>query len=341
MTRPIACPTGRHGWTDVALCGQLFVDMVFADLARLPEGGEEIFTTTMAMAPGGVANLAVGLARLGARVDLSTDAGDDLLGHRMLAILDDEGVGLQNVATHPGWVTPVTVSLAQADDRRMITYQTPTPDSHDRRIVGHPRAVFVDLDPRRDQHVDIPEGAIVVGDLGFDESGRWDLDALSLLDRCDIIVPNSLEARALTGVWTVQNAAAVLASRVPTVIVTDGANGAWAVDPDNPEGFPVRPVEASMVDATGAGDEFDAAVLWGTLNGWPLARTLDLASLCSALTVEGLTGSLSTPGWTEIHQWWWTIGRSDEELATRFAFLADCPEGTGPARRPNPTVATP
>lgn len=348
----------------VDLHGTLFVDLVMADLPGLPRAGEEVRTTSMAWAPGGVATMALGLARLGARPRIGCDVGDDEPGQQALSILVEEGVDVTGVRVHPGWTTPLTVSLAHDGDRRMITYERPAPVTADRGgpPLGPdgqgraPAAVLVDLDPRADPDAcaQWPAGPLggpgaeggaplVLGDLGWDDTGAWNLADLPLLERCDVITPNAVEAVALTGAAGVEEAAARLAERVATVVVTDGPRGVWAVDPEHPRGFRVPAVPAPRVlDATGAGDALDAALLWSLAQGWPLRRGLDLACLCASLAVGCLTGSLATPGWYEIARWWRRTGSADPGLSHRFAFLADelAAHPARPARRPGPRLTT-
>ena len=93
-----------------------------------------------------------------------------------------------------------------------------------------------------------------------------------------------------------------------------------------------------LVDPTGAGDNFVAALVYARLAGWPLQRSLDFAVLCSALSVTQFGGSLSAPGWGDIASWYDHVsGRiaagaeprcpctmhvaPDSGLAERFEFL--------------------
>ncbi|MEU0879754.1 hypothetical protein ABZ345_14200 [Lentzea sp. NPDC005914] len=65
---------------DVYLSGLLFYDLVFTGLPKPPRPGEELWTGGMASGPGGIANFAVALARLGTRPVLAAAFGDDAHG---------------------------------------------------------------------------------------------------------------------------------------------------------------------------------------------------------------------------------------------------------------------
>lgn len=343
---------GRHDRPDVVLAGPVFWDLVLTGLPRFPGNGEEIRAATMATAPGGAANLAIAAARLGLRTALATAVGEDGPGRFCRDVLEAEHVDMSASQVWAGWTTPVTVSITHDGDRRMLTHQTGRPVAADELLAATPtpRAALVDLD---DMHRGdgrswtrraAAEGCLVVADIGFDETGRWHRDVLDELAYCSVFLPSAVEAMGLTGTTTPREAARALAGRVPVAVVTDGSRGAWAVD--SAQGVEIRvdavPVAAQkVVDATGAGDVFDAAYTWAALAGWPLGRRLDLASLCSALAVQRLTGSLGAPGWAEIGQWWRGLGESptDMALTRRYAFLDDCAAGLldAPAARPAPT----
>jgi sugar/nucleoside kinase (ribokinase family) len=321
---------------DVVLTGTVFWDLVMTGLPRLPANGEEIRADRMATAPGGVANLAVSAARLGLRTSLAATVGRDMAGRFCWSALAAEGVDLSASRACEGWTTPLTVSVTHSGDRRMVTHETPPPVRIDKLLTGvpHPRAALVDL---TQLHFGIGagwtraaagDGTAVIADIGFDETGRWDTGVLDELGYCAAFLPNAVEAMGLSRRDSSREAARALADRVPVVVVTDGLAGAWAVDSATGEEIHAEAVVVpadEVVDATGAGDVFDAAFTWAALSGWPLARRLDLACLASSLAVRGLTGSMGAPGWAEIGAWWRGLGQSgeDAELRRRYGFLDD------------------
>jgi sugar/nucleoside kinase (ribokinase family) len=96
-------------------------------------------------------------------------------------------------------------------------------------------------------------------------------DAFSeALDQADLLFCNASEARAVTGASSAAEAFARLAQRVPSALVTDGANGAYvrhaSVEAHVPA-YPCRPV-----DLTGAGDMLAGAFLYGITHGVAAAR---------------------------------------------------------------------
>lgn len=143
-------------------------------------------------------------------------------------------------------------------------------------------------------------GATTSVDTNDDPSGRWDPPGFdALLAATDILLPNAAEALALAGpgASTPQQAAARLAARGPLVVVKNGAEGALAHDGRTVTRTAGTPAEPR--DTVGAGDSFDAGLVAALLAGLPLARALDLAAACGALSTRAFGGTAAQPTWGE------------------------------------------
>ncbi|MGG8406715.1 carbohydrate kinase family protein, partial [Streptomyces sp. 12297] len=191
-------------------------------------------------------------------------------------------------------------------------------------------------------------GARIFADVGWDDSGRWDLAALGGLEHCEAFLPNAGEAVRYTRTDSPQAAARALAEHVPIAVVTMGAEGSYAVDGRTGETALVPGIAVEELDPTGAGDVYVAGFLTGTLAGWPLADRLAFAGLTAALSVQEFGGSLSAPGWEEVAAWWRRVralpGGVPQELR-HYGFLDDLlpdsalrPEPCEPRRRAVPTI---
>nr|WP_277626334.1 PfkB family carbohydrate kinase [Arsenicicoccus piscis] len=323
---------------DVLLQGTVFLDIIFTGLPRMPAGGEEVWAEGMGSCPGGIANLAVAAGRLGLRTSLAAAFGDDDYGDFCWkTLLDQEGVDLGPSKRFEGWHTPVTVSVSYDDDRRMITHGHDAPQGPTEMIGTPPRsrAVLLDLVPPHENErqgptwVDLAheQGALLFADVGFDATGAWSSEVLDQLDRCHAFMPNAVEAMAYTRTRSAHEALYALADRVPLAIVTNGGDGALAIDSTTGEEASVPALRVPSIDATGAGDVFGAAVTLGTLAGWALADRLAFGALCSALAVQQFGGSLAAPGWGDIADWWHALQASRDDTAyhrallRRYAFL--------------------
>ncbi|MFI9490830.1 MULTISPECIES: carbohydrate kinase family protein [Streptomyces] len=341
---------------DVFLTGTVFLDIVFTGLDSAPVRGTESWARGMGSSPGGVANMATALARLGLRTSLAAAFGDDHYGEYCWdALAQGEGIDLSMSHTVPGWHSPVTVSMAYEGERTMVSHGHEAPPPAAGTPLGHPfphcppraRAAVASLTPGRSEPwvaAAARNGAMIFADVGWDETGRWDLDALPDLGHCLAFLPNAEEAMRYTRTDCPRAAAHALAERVPLAVVTLGAEGAYAVDGATGTAAEVPAIEVEALDPTGAGDVFVAGFVTGTLAGWPMADRLAFAGLTAALSVQEFGGSLSAPGWTEVAAWWQRVGTcagQDPAALERYAFLADLLPATSrawPLRRAVPTI---
>ncbi|MGW0334100.1 carbohydrate kinase family protein [Streptomyces sp. NPDC003011] len=335
---------------DVYLTGTVFLDIVFTGLASAPVRGTESWARGMGSSPGGVANMATALARLGLRTSLAAAFGDDHYGEYCWDALEQgEGIDLTPSRTVPGWHSPVTVSMAYEGERTMISHgHEPPPEEPAPDCPPRARAAIASLTPgRRAPWIAqaAGKGARIFGDVGWDDTGAWDLAGLADLEHCEAFLPNAEEAMRYTGTDCPRAAAHALTDHVPLAVVTLGPEGAYAVDRRTGETAEVPAIEVEALDPTGAGDVFVAGFVTGTLAGWPLADRLAFAGLTAALSVQEFGGSLSAPGWSEIGAWWrkvQSLDGQDPAALRRYGFLAGLvPQDAGrpwPLRRAVPTI---
>ncbi|WP_018154999.1 carbohydrate kinase family protein [Demetria terragena] len=344
---------------DVFLHGTVFLDIIFTGLPQMPEDGTEVWADGMGSCPGGIANLAVAAARLGLRTSLGAAFGDDDYGQFCWQSLQDEGVELAHSKRYADWHSPVTVSLASDHDRRMVTHGHQPHEDATTMIGTAPRAraLLLDLSPDEPLGKGDPgrawadgareAGAKVFADVGWDQSGQWNPAVLDDLAHCYAFTPNAAEAMAYTRTTTPQEALYAIADRVPLAVVTNGAEGVLAIDSESDEEVSIPALRVPATDPTGAGDVFGAALLTGTLAGWPLSHRLQFAGLCSALSVQQFGGSLAAPGWGDIADWWHHTRELTDtssharSVRRRYAFLDDLipPAPVHATRRAAATIA--
>jgi sugar/nucleoside kinase (ribokinase family) len=326
---------------DVFTAGTVFLDIVFTGLQAMPAAGTEVWAEGMGSCPGGIANLAIASSRLGLRTSMAAAFGDDDYADFNWRILSEqESVDLSRSRRFQRWHSPVTVSMAVNRDRSMVTHGHRPPMAATEMIGRPPRssAVITPLsveeplgsaDASTWADLAREDGALVFADVGWDPSQTWPPVLLDQLAFCHAFMPNAVEAMAYTCSETPREALFAIADRVPLAVVTDGANGAMAIDSTTGEEAYVPALRVTALDPTGAGDVFGAGLVLGTLSGWPLADRLAFAGVCSALAVQQFGGSLAAPGWGDIADWWHDVraaaaGRSGayiDSLARRYAFL--------------------
>ena len=77
---------------DVLVAGEIFYDMIFTGLGRMPVLGEETFASGLHTAPGGIAITAIALKRLEIEPALASDLGNDPYSAYLRKAILAEGV---------------------------------------------------------------------------------------------------------------------------------------------------------------------------------------------------------------------------------------------------------
>ncbi|MFJ9775071.1 carbohydrate kinase family protein [Kitasatospora sp. NPDC101157] len=312
---------------EVLVSGAYFADLVFHGLARPVRPGTEVFADGFGLVPGGAYTLAMALHRLGRQVLWSTDFGTDPFSAHVLACARQEGLAEGAYRHHPFPVRSLTVALASADDRAMVSFQDPV----DGQPLGplldrlHPRVLL--LPQLRWDKATVAGlraahrlGTLVVMDCHDTPATLDDPAVREALALVDVFTPNDAEALRLTGAGDLDGAIAAIAALVPTVVVTRGAQGALAVR--DGERFDAPPVpEAAGIDPTAAGDCFNAGLVHGLLEGWNLPDCLTAATLCGAAATTG-PGSSAALHAADLTR------RLDRHLAPRLDRHPDRPSRT-------------
>ena len=274
---------------DVLVFGEALVDF-FADPHLTPLWEAPAFRPHLGGAP---ANLAIGLARLGARAALATLVGRDPFGRFVRERLAAAGVDVQLVGEHEAARTGVTfVAIDEHGERSFVFFRHPsadlcvTPehvgaDAVARARVTHVGSSTLAREPARAATWRVVDYARAAGrrvscDVNF-RARLWENPSefrpllARLLARCWVAKLSEEEIDPLLGTRDPEEACArVCALGAEIAIVTLGADGCvWASAGETGRlGAP----HVEVVDTTGAGDAFMAALLAALLRGATLAE---------------------------------------------------------------------
>ncbi|MDX2967947.1 carbohydrate kinase family protein [Kribbella solani] len=291
---------------DVVVSGLVFQDLVLG-LPSAPRPGTEVWATESHQSPGGIANFAVALARLGLHTGMAAAFGADRDGDQVWSDLSAEGIDLTLSRRLPDWPTPLTVALAYDNDRALVTRGTTPPLSADDLISTPPtaRAVAAHIGPWPNEWLAKAKstGSLVFADVGWDPTEQWNPRVLDQLEHCDVFLPNAEEAMHYTRTDTPEQALRELAEQVPLVVVSNGAAGALALDARTGEQVAVPAFPVTAADTTGAGDVFAAGFIAATLWELPLQQRVRFAALAAALSVTRLGGADAAPRWSDLAAW--------------------------------------
>jgi sugar/nucleoside kinase (ribokinase family) len=265
---------------------------------------------------GGSAGItAHGFARLGRAVSVVAAVGTDTFGTTVTAALAQAGVDTSQLVVRPGQPTGVTVVLSAGGDRAILTLPGVIPTLSAAEV----RAAVALARPKGLRHVHVcslflqptlagelpdllaeirTDGVTTSLDTNDDPAAVWK-GVDELLPALDLLLPNRSEALALSRAMGdpaggLTDACRNLARRGPLVVVKDGPDGARAGD-GNAEIAREPGHPADVVDATGAGDSFNAAFLDGWLQSLPVAECLRRGVVAGAVSVSALGGTAAQP----------------------------------------------
>jgi sugar/nucleoside kinase (ribokinase family) len=291
---------------DILVVGEINPDLILSgDVIPAFDQTEKLVESAALTIGSSSAIFACGAARLGLKVAFIGVCGDDLFGHFMLDELEKRGVDISNVIVRADGQTGLSVILNQGADRAILTHLG---------LIAALKATDISddlLQKARHLHVasyflqtQLQPGlpglfrrALALGlttslDPNYDPSETW-LGFDELLSATNVFLPNDREAVSLSGEANVNLAANRIGSKVETLGIKLGAQGALGVH--NGQKVRVDSVPVNIVDTVGAGDSFDAGFLYGHLNGWPLEKSLRLACVCGALSTQCEGGTTGQP----------------------------------------------
>jgi sugar/nucleoside kinase (ribokinase family) len=309
---------------DLLVVGEINPDLVISDPDPVPVFGEvERVVAAVVMTVGSSsAIVACGAARLGLRVAFFGVVGDDPFGRFTLDAMASRGIDVSACIVDPARPTGATVILTSGHDRAMLT------------AMGSIGAMDVDEVPpgllARARHLHtggfylqetsrerLPAffaaaraaGLTTSFDTNWDPSEQWDGGVLATLRASDVFFPNDAEAMRIARVDDPEDAARALADAGaagrtdggPLVVVKQGAAGAIACRAGQAI-VRVPAMAVDPIDATGAGDSFNAGFLRAWLDREGLQESLEMAAACGALSTRRAGGVDGQPTFEEARR---------------------------------------
>lgn len=306
----------------IVVVGSANMDMVIG-VERLPREGETIAGTDLRLFPGGKgANQACAAGRLGGRVSMIAQVGNDAFGCALVdsfsaANVDVSGIGISDRSTGcasiyvmPGGENSIVISPGanatldpetalqrlNLDEGDILLCQLESPLETVEAALAYAKArgAMTILDPA-------PAGLL----------------AGSILRMVDLLTPNQTEAAVLLGDLNFEihgfararEAANRLLELGPRgVILKLGETGAmfW----DGRQAVESQAFEVEAVDTTGAGDAFNGALAAQLASGQPMDEALRFANAAAAISVTRPGAQPSMPYRLEVDEFLSAAGQS-------------------------------
>ncbi|MBN8594105.1 MAG: carbohydrate kinase family protein [Anaerolineae bacterium] len=300
--------------------GSTTVDLYISGIDRMPHiDGDEFTVSSLAWCSqpltmtcgGNGANSAYVLAALGAPVTLVSAVGDDLLGQTITGWLTAVGVADRAILKRAGYGTSTTTALHDGHGNRLSFHHPgPLPDLH---YADFPESIFSDaasllitgyplmrgfrpagyLAALKATHAG---GGLTALDIGPAIGDPVTVDELRpYFPHLDYLITNDYELGMCTGLDQIEAAVEVLLTAgANRVLVKRGRDGATAYAPDQaPLHVAAFPVEATVT--IGAGDSFNAGLLYALVEGRPLEQAIQIAHATAGQVVASGRSVLGAP----------------------------------------------
>ena len=267
----------------VAIIGSINLDIV-ASVKEFPQPGETVTNAVVHRFPGGKgANQALAAHRLGAKVYMVGRVGDDPLADEALHTLREEGVDLSYCRALKDTSTGLAmIVVTEAGENQIVV----APGANavfdaEHLVVPECDAIIAQLE--------VPVETILQAARGSDNF--FCLNAApakpvphELLEHVDLLVVNEIEAATL---------GKELEMYTELLAITYGGDGA-VLSRAGQQVARARPPKVDVVDTTGAGDAFTAALTVALVAGMEPQEALEQACVVGALTTTKM-GAQSSP----------------------------------------------
>ena len=315
---------------DVLVIGSPCVDLVFSGLPHWPVLGQEMYVPGFAISVGAIFNTAATLSRLGLRVGLLCEVGNDLFSRYILEEIERVGISRELIFVRDYPLLEVSVCLPFEGERGFISYADASrgnsgPAGEVLSVEQHTggeaaahgfapdmlaalervrcEAAFLYVFPRIRPVLELlsQREQLIFLDAGWSQNTLTSSSFAQLTRLGHYFMPNQAEASIITGKNDPAEAARCLAESGPASIVKVGADGVLACRDGELFACPAFPI-SQVVDTTGAGDAFDAGFIYGTLQGYAFPDALRCGTICGSLSTTAMTGTAAVPTAAELEK---------------------------------------
>jgi len=268
----------------IAVLGSVNLDIV-ARVARLPQAGETVTGAELSRFPGGKGgNQALAARRLGADVSLVACVGNDAAADEALALLREGGVDLSRCRAVDGVATGTAlIAVAQSGENHIVV----APGAN--RMLVSDDVMGIAADALICQ-LEVPAALVAEAADSFNGffcvnlAPACEID-VRVLQRADLVVVNETESN-----WY----GASLRACHGIVATTRGA-GIATLERDSEIIAEATPPAVNVVDTTGAGDTFTAALVVAMLAGQGVDAALEFACAAGAMATTRMGAQPSLP----------------------------------------------
>ena len=304
---------------DVVILGRIGYDLV-SEEPHVPLPQVRRFTRYLG---GSSANMAVGLARLGAHTGIVSCLGEDSLSRFLIDFLAAENVDVGHIQIAPGYLPSLALTEVSPPDRFPQVFYRHDPvdtmldiDAGALEFAASARMFVTNgtslcASPSRESTYLALErarqaGCRVVLDVDY-RASSWSKPAEAglavrlALPFVDVLIGNPLELKLVAAVDDLDQATAKLLSLgVPMLVSKLGDQGTRVLV--GGESVYLPPYAVEVCTTVGAGDGFASGFLYAMLKGLPVIECLHYGNAAAAIVVGRLSCSEAMPVLAEIEE---------------------------------------
>ncbi len=250
------------------------------------------------MSLGGVGrNIAHNMSLLGVDTRMLTAFGDDLYAQKIAASCGELGIDISRSLQVPGGTTSTYLFIADQNgdmalavsDMDIYEHLTPAFVASRAPLLNNAQVVVMDTNIPADtiawvaEHVNLP---IFVDPVSTTKAEKL----RPVLGKLHTLKPNRLEAELLSGVTITDEASlnraadVLLETGLRRVFISLGSDGVFAADHNSR--CQLANLPGRMVNTTGCGDAFMAAITWAYLEGTDLENTAKAGLAAASIAME-------------------------------------------------------
>ena len=280
----------------VVVVGGVNVDIGGRSFAPLVDADSNPGSVSISL--GGVGrNIAHNMALMGLDVRMLTALGDDLNGQRVAASCSELGIDLSHALKISGASTSTYLYLTDPDgemalavsDMEICKKITPAYLASNLSLLQNAQAVVADTNIPQESLIFLAENCTVP--LFVDTVSTTKAEKIRpILNRIHTLKPNRLEAELLTGMKvgdgvTIEDVADRLTELgLHRMFISMGGDGVFAAM--GQQKVQLSNIPGNMVNTTGCGDAFMAALVWAYLEGHDLETTALTGLAAGSIAME-------------------------------------------------------
>ena len=247
---------------------------------------------------GGVGrNIAHNMTLMGLDVKMLTAMGEDVYGNRITSSCTELGIDISHALRLPECATSTYLYIADESGEMALALSdmavcdriTPAYLAANQQVLQNAQVIVADTNIPAETLVYLAENCTVP--IFCDPVSTVKAEKLRpILDRIHTLKPNRLEAELLSGVPIREKQDAEAAAKkliqkgVQRVFISMGADGVCAATAQEQLWLPNLP--GNMVNTTGCGDAFMAALVWAYLQGMSLRETAMAGLAAGSIAME-------------------------------------------------------